>query len=351
MRKLHLLFLSSCLLFATPTILLADARPDAHSPISIMGDHTHKEGEFMFSYRFMSMTMEGNKDGSSSLSNSEILTGGSNTGDYLVVPTEMTMDMHMFGLMYAQSDQLTWMFMLPYLQLEMDHLISPVHITYPDQSFTTASEGIGDFKISGLLTLEKTPEHNAILGFGLSIPTGSIDEHDDILAMEMLGKTQLPFPMQLGSGTYDWLPSLAYNRFHEKRSWGLRASAEVRIGENDNGYTLGDKGQLQGWHAWIINKELSLSTRLGYREWGSISGDDEARDLPQTVMTSRTVQSVFPENFGGKQLEAGLGLNGVFGHAEHRVALEINIPLWEDLNGPQMTPDLLATLGYQKAFK
>lgn len=36
------------------------SRPDGHAPISVMGDHYHKKGELMFSYRFMPMWMEGN---------------------------------------------------------------------------------------------------------------------------------------------------------------------------------------------------------------------------------------------------------------------------------------------------
>jgi len=35
------------------------ARPDGHAPISVMGDHMHKMGEWMVSYRYMSMEMEG----------------------------------------------------------------------------------------------------------------------------------------------------------------------------------------------------------------------------------------------------------------------------------------------------
>ena len=31
--------------------------PGAHAPISVMGDHTHKKKEVMFSYRFMKMQM------------------------------------------------------------------------------------------------------------------------------------------------------------------------------------------------------------------------------------------------------------------------------------------------------
>lgn len=39
------------------------ARPDGHAPIGVMGDHTHKTGEWMFSYRYMQMHMDGNRDG------------------------------------------------------------------------------------------------------------------------------------------------------------------------------------------------------------------------------------------------------------------------------------------------
>ena len=31
--------------------------PDSHAPISVMGDHTHKKNEVMFSYRFMKMQL------------------------------------------------------------------------------------------------------------------------------------------------------------------------------------------------------------------------------------------------------------------------------------------------------
>ena len=35
-------------------------RPDSHAPIGVMGDHTHKQGEFMMSYRYMFMEMRPN---------------------------------------------------------------------------------------------------------------------------------------------------------------------------------------------------------------------------------------------------------------------------------------------------
>ena len=35
------------------------SRPDGHAPISVMGDHMHEMGEWMVSYRYMTMDMNG----------------------------------------------------------------------------------------------------------------------------------------------------------------------------------------------------------------------------------------------------------------------------------------------------
>ena len=43
-------------------------RPDGHAPINVMGDHYHNKGEWMFSYRIMSMGMEGARSGTKDLS-------------------------------------------------------------------------------------------------------------------------------------------------------------------------------------------------------------------------------------------------------------------------------------------
>ena len=90
-----------------------------HAPIGVMGDHLHAQGEWMLSYRFMSMRMEDNLRGSQSISPESIASAGLNLR---VVPVEMKTDMHMFGAMYAPSDKLTLMLMLNYLQKEMDHI-------------------------------------------------------------------------------------------------------------------------------------------------------------------------------------------------------------------------------------
>jgi len=158
-------------------------------PIGVMGEHLHPKGDWMVSYRFMRMDMEGNLRGNDSISISEII---SPTGEnFLVVPTKMTMDMHMVGLMYAPTDNLTLMGMVPYIDNSMDHR------TRMGATFTTDSKGIGDVKLMALYGLKTWDGEHLHLNLGIGVPTGSIDKKDNT----PMGRVRLPYPMQLGSGT------------------------------------------------------------------------------------------------------------------------------------------------------
>ena len=94
----------------------------------------------MLSYRYMTMEMDGNRTGTSRLDNSEVLLSG--TGSYRVAPTKMTMEMHMVGLMYAPSEKITLMLMLPFIENDMEH------VTAMGSSFSTTSSGLGNVSFS-----------------------------------------------------------------------------------------------------------------------------------------------------------------------------------------------------------
>ncbi|MCI5050434.1 MAG: transporter [Rickettsiales bacterium] len=313
--------------------------PDNHAPIAVMGDHTHKSGEWMTSYRYGQMRMDGNRSGTSDVSVSDV------HANFMVAPTEMTMEMHMFGLMYGWSDNFTIMGMLPYVEKEMEHR------TRMGMNFTTETKGLGDAKISGLYTIhdstgrEGNPRvgDKAHLNFGLSFPTGAIDERDDTPAM---ANAKLPYPMQLGSGTYDPMFGATYVSYKEQWSWGAQATAVLRLAENDENYRLGNEYKASAWVAHNIGDFLSGSFRLEGLWWGDIHGADA--DLnPMMVPTART------DLRGGERIDLLVGVNLLKpdGFAEgHRLAAEFGVPIYENLSGPQMSTDYRFTLGWQYAF-
>ena len=176
------------------------ARPDGHAPISVMGDHMHAMGEWMVSYRYMSMEMEGLLKGSKTLAPTMMATGFMPN----MLPTEMTMDMHMFGTMYAISNKWTLMGMLNYLDNEMSMPMGKMD-----------SSGLGDIKIAGLYDLAQWDSGRRMhLKLGLNLPTGSIDEKHN---GNILG-----YGMQLGSGTYDFEPAITYLAQTENYSYGAQ---------------------------------------------------------------------------------------------------------------------------------
>lgn len=326
-------------------------RPDEHAPIGVMGDHYHEQGEFMFSYRYMSMSMKGNADGSSSLSPQTIATTVPNRffgvagqpPTLRVVPTEMTMDMHMFGLMWAPSDRVTWMGMLNYVSKEMKHttFMGPAGTTVAG-TFRAENSGLGDTSVVALVRLRQDDYSHLHLTAGLSLPTGDIDATGRVLAPTGMQPTlRMPYPMQLGSGTYDAIVGVTYTRFAPSSSWGTQWRSVIRTGDNDEGYALGDEHRLTGWYSHVITPNVSWSARLEWYDRGNVDGIDPLIVAP--------VQTADPMNQGATRLDAAFGINYARAGG-HRVAVELVAPLDQDLDGPQLETDWSLTLGYQYSW-
>ncbi|HYQ72761.1 MAG TPA: transporter [Gammaproteobacteria bacterium] len=301
-------------------------------PIGVMGAHLHGPGDWMISLRAMRMDMDGNRDGTRRMSPADVFSEG-----YMVAPEHMTMDMQMPGVMYGISTDLTVMLMLPRVELEMDH------VTAAGARFTTRSSGIGDVRLSGLYRLGQWGMHQLNLNAGISVPTGSINEKDDT---PMGANQHLPCPMQPGSGPRDLMPGLTLLGQETQLSWGLQGIAVLRLGENDNDYTPGDRCNLTGWITRTWAPDWLTSLRLDGQWWGDIEGSD--RKIPP--MMARGVPTADPDLRGGRRVDLLLGaaftpraglLRG------QRLGVEYGRPVYQNLDGPQLETDWTVTLGWQ----
>ena len=319
-------------------------------PISVMGGHMHDKGEWMLSYRYMRMDMDGNRNGTDELSPEEIVTNFANPNpgpaNLRVVPTEMTMDMHMFGAMYAPTDWLTLMAMGMYIEKEMDHItFAGMMGTTRLGTFTTESKGIGDTKLNGLFRIYQDDMHTVHLNAGLSLPTGSIDETDDVLTpMNTTPTLRLPYAMQLGTGTFDALPGITYSGHTGKFGWGAQANAEIRLeDENDEGYAWGNKYQATFWGGYQANNWLSLNANMRATTQSEIDGSDSQITAP--------VQTADPDNFGGDTISLGAGFDVIIPQVQNvSLGFNLDVPVYQDLNGPQMETDWIATGGLKLTF-
>jgi len=308
-----------------------------------MGDHMHAEGEWMLSYRYMKMHMDGNRDGTSKRSQSDVL------GDFPVTPNDMDMEMHMLGLMYAPRDFVTFMFMVPFVKKSMDHT------TRMGADFTTKSTGLGDISATALIHLWKNEMHRVHLNAGLSFPTGSISAKDETPASGG-DNVVIPYPMQIGSGTLDLLPGLTYNGMKDDYSWGGQVRSTVRLGKNKEDYRKGNNYLLTGWGAYRVNKWMSGGLRMQYSQWFNYKSKDDRIPglmMPMMFAPEDTVPTADPDRRAGKRLDLGPSINLLVPDgplAGVRLAVEALFPLVRDLDGPQLETDWTLIAGLQYAF-
>lgn len=313
-----------------PTSRAHDHRASDHAPIGVMGDHTHSAGEWMLSYRAMRMSMNGNRTGSDRARLSDVHAG------FPVAPVDMDMEMHMAGLMWAPSDRLTLVAMVPYARIDMKH------VTRMGRRFVTRADGLGDISVGALVPFLEREHSSVHLNLGVSLPTGSISERDALPT----GPARLPYPMQLGSGTFDLRPGITASGGRGRLSYGAQFMATLRTGTSNKGYRLGNRGEASAWVAWEWVPAITTSLRVAYAEWGRIDGDDDA-------LNKRAVPTADPALQGGRRIDALLGLNYVVRRGPldgHRFALEVGRPLHQRLDGPRLETDWTATLGWQLAF-
>lgn len=309
----------------------SSGRPDGHAPISVMGDHYHKKGGLMFSYRYMPMWMDVNLQSTDEISNDDIYQ------DFMVAPQKMNMNMHMLGVMYASSDRVTLMVMGNYISNSMDLR------TRMGVDFTTESGGLGDISISSLIKIMNKNRQSLHANIGISIPTGDIDQRD---ATPMMNDAQLAYPMQLGSGTWDPNLGLTYLGQSDKFSWGAQSKYKFRLGENPENYTFGNRFDVLGWGAIKVSDYISFSTSLSYFDTQEIDGVDA--DLNPMMMPLFNT-----ENSGRSQLDVGIGTNFYVPKGslkDLRIGAEIKIPAYQKVNGIQMKNTLMATFGIQYAL-
>ena len=306
-------------------------RPDGYAPISVMGDHVHHKGGWMFSVKNMSMFMNGNLSATTDVSNETIYT------NHMVAPQEMQMSMTMLGVMYAPTNYLTLMAMGNYTSNSMDLR------TKMGTDFTTQSAGLGDVQITALVRILSNNRQSIHGNIGISIPSGSIDQRGDT---PMMMNTQLAYPMQLGSGTWDPSVAITYVGQTDKFSWGVQPSYKFRIGENSESYTFGNQLNAVTWGAMKLSDMFSVSASLTYAQTDMISGADA--DLNPMMMPLFNTM-----NSGRSQLDAGLGLNFYVPSGKlknFRVGIEVKLPVYQDVTGIQMKNTFGGTLGIQYAI-
>jgi hypothetical protein len=331
-RRLSLIALTAIPLSATAAEQPGLPSPADHGPAGVMADHMHGAGEFMIGYRYMVSRSGGTiLNGEDEVSDPTLAAAG-----FSAAPTEMTMQMHMLDLMYAPRDWLTFMIMPQWMRMDMsmrevEGAVVDDHGGHGGHGGAHAhgTSGLGDTGLYALVRLLETGGHHVHAGLGFSAPTGAVDEKDP-------DGRFVHYMMQLGSGTWDFLPSLAYTGRMNGWAWGAQASGVIRMEEkNESGFRFGDAVQLTAWGSRSLTDWLSGSLRLSYFSQGTVKGHYNG---PHNHTSPPDIQP----NYGGQFFDLGIGLNAAVQRGAlqgHRFGIEWLQPLHQDVNGFQQKRD------------
>tara|TARA_R110002049_G_scaffold2750_10_gene22459 strand:- start:107454 stop:108500 length:1047 start_codon:yes stop_codon:yes gene_type:complete len=318
---------------------------DKHAPAGIMGDHLHEVGEWMVEYKYMNMYMDDNRIGETTVSDATALGTSTPVGppgpgitidgittNQGATPTNMTMEMHMTHLMYGATEDITVYTMLMLPSLTMDH--TRANFT----EFTTHNSGFGDTAFGALLNLASDDNEDLIFNLGCTVPTGDIYRESSIPTGS---PTALPYPMRLGSGTFNFRPGLTYKYFSDSWSWGAQFQTDLPIGRNYRGYSVGEEFRINTWSSYLLSDKVSVSWR-GEHVWqNEYDGFDPA--------TNDALISTNVESFrGGYWYNMGFGaqanLNG------HYLNAEVVPTIRQDLHGIQLETDFAIIGSWSKVF-
>ncbi len=247
--------------------------------------------------------------------------------NYPVVPTEITQEVHAVRVAYDLTQATTLRAQLPFVMQSTDHIsIIPGY-----DAFNISSEGVGDIALVVDSTISQSLNSIWKVGAGVSMPTGSIDEEGD--TPRAPGNQQLPYTMQLGSGTWDFPLFVSFRKYEAQWDWGVDGSFTLRTGENDRDYRLGNKASLGGWLMWKGASVFKPGVRMDYRWRGDIDGEDASLSVPIPGFPY-PAPVTNPNAFGGEQVDLTAFVRVPLAQGWYAEASYAQ-PIYLDLNGPQ----------------
>ena len=319
------------------------------SPVGVMISHGHPKGGWMFSYSYMNMAMKNNYSGSKKLTDEVIWN------NYIFSPQSMQMNMHMLMGMYGLTGRLSLMLMANYIKSNMEVALPPgTELSHNHNGGSSSSmestihkhsiSGMSDCKFWTLYKLHNGPGSALVLSVGVNFPTGSI--HIPAGEHALYEGERHTYMMQLGTGTYDFLPGITFLKRKNKLSWSAQLAGTLRPFTNALGYRYGNDLTLNFWTAYQLKSFMSVSLRAEAYEAESIKGRDPK-------IYSIIEPDANPKNYGGQRASTYVGLNFYINKTflkESKLGIEAGIPIYQNLNGPQLGQQQSLYVGIIKSF-
>tara|TARA_R110002111_G_scaffold39168_1_gene74092 strand:- start:103 stop:840 length:738 start_codon:yes stop_codon:yes gene_type:complete len=232
-------------------------------------------------------------------------------------------------VMYGATEDVTIYTMLMLPSITMDHLRGDSNPAGRDTPFTTHNSGFGDTTLGALIRLYSDSDQDLILNLAGSLPTGDIYRESTVPTGGAMSQA-LPYPMRLGSGTFNAKPGITYKQFYGWGSCGIQFTTDLPIGRNYRGYSVSDEFRLNAWNSVLLTDNWSVSMRAENLWRSDFDGEDEG--TPNALISTNV------EDFrGGYWFNLGIGTQAMWNG--NYLNFEAVPTVAQDLNGMQLETD------------
>ena len=301
----------------------------------------HDAERWHFDYRYVRGQFGGYRDGTTPVEDANLL-GPPNNVTYPILQTRIVQEVHLVRVAYNFSRRFSTNVVVPYVRQSTDH----ISVVPSYESFTITSDGVGDVSLSLTSLIYAAGKDSLTIHVAISVPNGSITETGNTPAGP---GSQLPYTMQIGSGTWDVPIGLTFVRTTDGAAglgpvrYRLSATGKVRTGENSRGYRLGHRLVVDGVVSLQPLTWLSPSLGASSEVWGDVKGHD--LNFPGPIYPTPVAN---PELFGGQRVSAVFAL--AFGDAGSSLGINFSVPVYQNLHGPQPEEDWRGTVTWDLSF-
>lgn len=343
-----------------PPPSLVPPPPPPPAPMGVFGADMPAAGKLVLSITPVFANLSGIKMGTRTVSNEYIVT----TVPFFlnprqtvrIIPQNIAVATQIVGLNYGVTKDFAMVLTAGMIEKNLNALtfkgasgILPLGRSLP------GTTSLADVTLSGVYRIYQDDVHRIQLSLGISLPAGSYTAtfKDFLLPDGTRRNIRGFYGMQPGTGTFDFLPGIVYAGYLGPWSWGFGYRGRFPLAPNSlgyswdylleyrlrfpfgpnpsGGYRWGDLHEFNAWGGYTWTPGLTTTFRVSGSTQGPIRGFDPEIRGPAVPAN--------PAFYGGQRVEVfgGATISGKFiGYENATVAVEAGMPVYQNLNGPQI---------------
>ena len=245
-------------------------------------------------------------------------------------PRALDSTVHLFTIAWAPHPRTTLVLEVPYVEHEYERF------SLADGRRQSQSKGLGDIGLTVVVPFIRKGHESSQVHFGFDVPTGSIRRRDE-------GRP-LPYAAQPGNGSVDLEWGWTYKGELDRVSWGGQVGGRHPTARNGRDWREGSRFSGRVWGVVRLLAGVSASLRADWEKQNEVEGFDRDHEGASSPAER-------PELQDGTLLALAPGLSiEVPALDGQRLGIEVGIPIYQELDGPQLERDWTFRAGWQWTY-